>query len=82
MNEYRCTRNAPYSNPRCPGYADTSARQGHYVWAEDVVEAITHMETDFPQDGNEGFSIRLNKENVGYHKTHTPEDAEHDGFNH
>lgn len=48
MNEYRCTRPACYTHPNCPGWADWTARQGHYVVAENSEEARRIMREDFP----------------------------------
>ena len=42
MNEYRCTRNAPYSHD-CIGHADTRARQGYYIKANSAEEAWQKM---------------------------------------
>jgi hypothetical protein len=56
-NQYRCTRRDPYG-PGCPGYADPSARQGHYLYAVSEEEAVKEMEHRFPND-NQGFDIQL-----------------------
>lgn len=58
MNEYRCTSNAPYSNPKCFGYTDLAARQGYYIKAESEQEAIALMQQEFPDDTT-GFTIEL-----------------------
>lgn len=50
MNEYRCTRNQPYLNPKCFGHTDLEARQGYYLKAESEEDAIALMEQQFPCD--------------------------------
>lgn len=50
MSEYRCTRNAPYSNPNCFGHKDLSARQGYYIEAPSAESALRKMAQMFPQD--------------------------------
>ena len=52
---WRCTRNAPYSSPNCPGNRLTSARQGHYVSAATKQEALDYMRCQFPHD-TDGFT--------------------------
>ena len=63
MNEYRLTRNHPYRNPNCFGFADLSARQGFYITADSAVEAEAIMSLDFPEDW-ESFTCHLCKEDV------------------
>lgn len=58
MNEYRCTRNKPYTNPRCFGFTDLVARSGHYVAAETEAEAIARMTELYPDD-DAGFTVQL-----------------------
>ncbi len=48
MNHYRCTRDAPYDDPNCPGHKDVTARQGHYVNAETEDDARAKMAREFP----------------------------------
>jgi len=57
MKEYRCTRNSPYGD-RTPGYSDVRARQGHYIQAHTMAEAIHEMERRFPHD-RLGFTVHL-----------------------
>lgn len=58
MNQYRCTRNAPYVAVDCPGRKDPKARQGHYIRAENTEEALKIMTLTFPKD-REGFTVSL-----------------------
>ncbi|BAZ18942.1 hypothetical protein NIES4071_108270 (plasmid) [Calothrix sp. NIES-4071] len=55
MKIYRCTRNKPYSD-NVPGATKTSARQGHYIKAGSVEEAIAEMEKKFPLEKEAGFT--------------------------
>lgn len=57
MNEYRCTRNAPYNNPHCLGVADLSARSGYYITAATEQEAIAIMAQLYPND-DAGFTAQ------------------------
>ena len=50
MNIYRCTRNVIYRSPGCPGFKDKTARQGHYIKATSVRDALVKMTEEFPQD--------------------------------
>lgn len=50
QRQFRCTRNVPYTNPNCPGFTDTRARQGHYIHAEDEIAAVLEMHGDYPND--------------------------------
>jgi hypothetical protein len=56
MPEFRCTRRSPYSNPNCPGHADTRCRQGYYIEAPTAYDALREMRRDFPRDPL-GFDI-------------------------
>jgi len=62
MREFRCTRPTVYQSPRCPGHADPSARQGHYVQCATVAEAHAEMKQRFPKDSY--FEAVLWKEEV------------------
>ena len=62
MNEYRCTRNAPYNNPHCLGVADLSARSGYYLIAATEQEAKALMAQLYPND-DAGFTVQLWKTN-------------------
>lgn len=55
MPEYRCTRERPYTND-CPGRRNKQARQGHYIDAEDELDARGQMCLKFPND-NGWFTI-------------------------
>lgn len=48
--EFRCTRQLPYLSEGCPGFADRSCRQGHYLHAKDANEAHARMAEAFPLD--------------------------------
>lgn len=48
-----------YSNPRCPGHNDVTARQGHYVDAANVQDAHREMRRRFPSDSR--FDVELVK---------------------
>lgn len=48
MNEYRMTRNGPYSDPTCTGHDSLTARQGYYVVASTEAEAQETMLDEFP----------------------------------
>lgn len=58
MNQYRCTRNQPYVNPKCFGHTNLEARQGFYIKAETEEEAIALMQQEFPYD-DMGFTVQL-----------------------
>jgi hypothetical protein len=60
MNEYRMTRNSQYTNPKCAGHKDLSARDGHYIKATTPDDAVREMRTRYPDD--QGFTIQLWKE--------------------
>jgi hypothetical protein len=60
--EYRCTRNNPYDNPGCPGHRSSSARQGHYVFAQTPLGAAIEMFSTWPDEAFHGFTI-MDKEN-------------------
>lgn len=49
MNEYRCTRNAPYAH-ECLGQYDLTARQGRYIRCNSPEEALQIMAEKFPED--------------------------------
>lgn len=55
--EYRCTRQALYTHD-CIGRDQTSARQGHYIVAEDMPSAIDEMVDRYPEDYSKGFTIQ------------------------
>ncbi|MDV3002531.1 MAG: hypothetical protein N5P05_004186 (plasmid) [Chroococcopsis gigantea SAG 12.99] len=57
MNEYRCTRNAPYQE-NCPGKSDITARQGHYIRAESPEEALQEMANRYPDEAEAGFTVQ------------------------
>jgi len=59
MNEYRCTRNSPYSNPKCFGHTDLEARQGYYFKAESEDETLVMMSKQFPGETEAGFTVHL-----------------------
>lgn len=63
MNEYRCTRNSPYSH-ECFGKNDLGARQGYYIRSEDEQGAHLEMANMFPEEVNNGFTIDLWRANV------------------
>lgn len=62
MNEYRCTRPDLYDSPGCTGHKNPSARQGHYVNAESLDDALAQMKKKFPSDKK--FEGELWKSNV------------------
>jgi hypothetical protein len=47
---FRCTRQAPYKAPSCPGRVDLSARVGYYIEASDHLDAKEQMSRRFPDD--------------------------------
>jgi hypothetical protein len=49
MNEYRLTRPHLYQCD-CPGRTDPSARQGHYVHAENINAAADKLRKAFPAE--------------------------------
>jgi len=55
-NEYRCTRPNCYP-PRSPGHTDKSARQGHYIDAENEESARRAMRWLYPNDTH--FDVEL-----------------------
>ncbi len=55
--EYRCTRNEPYNNPNCPGHKQLSARQGYYLMADSVYDALSQMRVKFPYEDR--FTAKL-----------------------
>ncbi len=81
MNEYRCTRNAPYTSPRCYGHTDLSEREGHYIKAESEQDAIAQMSKLYPRD-EDGFIAQIWKIDclacrlMGKHRPHTTINAE------
>lgn len=58
MNEYRCTRNQPYQNPKCFGHNDLEARSGYYIKAESEQAALAQMAVLYPND-DAGFTAHL-----------------------
>jgi hypothetical protein len=58
MKEYRCTRNQPYLDPKCFGFADMAARQGYYLKAESENEALAQMAQLFPNEVSVGFTAQ------------------------
>ncbi len=70
MNEYRCTRITPFGHgyaPRSKAATDKAARQGHYVQAQDEVDAYNQMAKAFPEDIvgkslTETFTVDFNKD--------------------
>jgi hypothetical protein len=56
MQEYRCTRNAPYLHD-CLGQDDISARQGYYIWANGTEDAWQKMAIRFPEEVTQGFTV-------------------------
>lgn len=56
MKEYRCTRNAPYSQP-CDGRSDLSARNGYYIRAETARDALQIMTARFREEASFGFTV-------------------------
>mgnify|MGYP001616966821 CR=1 FL=1 len=48
--EFRLTRCMLYSDPKCLGHDDLTARQGHYIQAESELEARKQMLVMFPRD--------------------------------
>jgi len=57
LKEYRCTRNDPYSDPKCLGHSDLTSRQGHYIEGLDESDALAQMKKRFPDDSS--FTIHL-----------------------
>jgi thermostable 8-oxoguanine DNA glycosylase len=57
VNEYRCTRNAPYAHD-CIGHDDITARQGYYIEAETTEEALQKMTIRFPEETEAGFTVQ------------------------
>lgn len=56
MQEFRCTRNAPYAHS-CDGQSDLSARQGYYIRAETARDALQIMADRFHRETIQGFTI-------------------------
>jgi hypothetical protein len=56
MQEYRCTRNAPYTHP-CDGHFELSARNGYYIRAQTAQEARAIMVERFPEETSFGFTV-------------------------
>lgn len=56
MKMYRCTRNKPYIKEEVPGTTKTKARQGHFVKADSVEEALAEMAKKFPDEVEAGFT--------------------------
>jgi len=59
--EFRCTRNAPYTEPGCPGHTALKARQGHYIVAYSHEEALRVMAERFPDEVESGFTADIFK---------------------
>lgn len=55
--EYRCTRTTPYDAPGCSGHADSTGRQGHYIFTESPMGAVAQLIQSFPDDIIHGFTI-------------------------
>jgi len=53
---FRCTRNDVYPED-CPGSKNVSARQGHYVTANNPEDALYEMRRRYPDD--DGFTVQL-----------------------
>ena len=73
MNEYRLTRNQMYPEG-CMGFTDLSARQGHYIDAENAAEALEKMHQRYPDDWK-GFTCVLWAENVERYELVQAEDT-------
>ena len=58
-NEYRCTRSNLYTDPRCLGLTNPSARQGHYIHADSEQEALAKMKSNYPHEYD--FTVDLVK---------------------
>ena len=56
MKEYRCTRNALYTDD-CLGRDDLTARQGYYIQANTAEEAWQKMAIRFPKETEAGFTV-------------------------
>lgn len=56
MNEYRCTRNQPYTH-NCIGRDDIGARQGYYIEAQSADEALRIMADEWSND-TAGFTVQ------------------------
>ena len=57
MQEYRCTRNAPYTH-NCIGRDDLTARQGYYIQASSAEEAWERMAIRYPEETSIGFTVQ------------------------
>ena len=55
MPQFRCTRSTPYG-PGCPGFNDTTARQGHYIEADNEEQALDRMKERFPNESIFSFT--------------------------
>lgn len=64
--EFRCTRNAMYDAPGCPGHNNFCARQGHYFHTETVMGAVIGMISSFPKEIAYGFTIQDVKSEAVY----------------
>lgn len=65
LYEFRCTRNTPYIHD-CIGRDSLTARQGYYIKARDVADAIKKMAERFPEDTAgftatkwQGFNVKV-----------------------
>lgn len=56
MQEFRCTRNAPYAHS-CDGQSDLSARNGYYIRVETAQEARDIMAERFPEETSFDFTV-------------------------
>ncbi len=63
MNEYRCTRNAPHTNPRWYGHTDLSAHKGYYIKAQSEQDALAQL-SELYSDDDAGFTVQLWKKNL------------------
>jgi hypothetical protein len=78
MNEYRCTRNQPYLDPRCFGHTDLETRQGYYIKAESEQDAIAQMTELYPDD-NAGFTATKSENRLsGMSRQGTTDASRHD----
>lgn len=57
MPEFRCTRNALYDHD-CLGHDDLTARQGHYITADNEEQAREQMGIRFPEEIEAGFTVQ------------------------
>lgn len=56
IQQYRCTRDKPYVG-NCPGATNPRDRQGYYINATSVEDAIAQMKLRFSNE--EGFTAEL-----------------------